>query len=270
MSGEPSDAIAGEQQPKENKEPDTNTTGSQFKAPRDLASPGATEELESSSEDLESGTSAKPVKRRWRPGQGFYNWATALIALIALLISADSWIKLNSKPDVSVQLSPRLDTLYKGQEAHVNVGPAFQVLNRTDRLVIISNAQLELRKRGVSERRSLTWSQLGDWGKVGEDVYFMYKSLPAPILIAADTVQSPVLKFIAMNWKFTPGVWDGTVTFHREDGASLSESFCLKIEPSDIQWMEHGENQNTPRRYRNDSLAISSEPLDCYRYSPVQ
>lgn len=83
MSGEPSDATTGEQQAKQNKEPDK-------KGPRDLATLEAAEELYSSSENLENGTSAKPAKRPWRPGQGFYNWITALIALIALLISADS------------------------------------------------------------------------------------------------------------------------------------------------------------------------------------
>lgn len=264
MSDESSDdATAGEQQLKHNKEPD-------IEAPRDLATPEAAEEQYDSSEALENGTSTKPVKRPWKPGQGFYNWATALIALIALLISADSWVKLNSKPNVSVQLSPRIDTLYKDQETHVNIGPSFQILNRTDRLAFISDVQLELRKRGAPDRRSLTWSQLGDWGKVGEDIYFMYESLPVPILIAANGVQSPILKFITRNWRFTPGMWDGTVTFHREDGTSFSKSFCLKMAPSDVQWMEDEGNQNKPRRYRNDSLTISSGPPDCYRYSPVQ
>jgi hypothetical protein len=203
------------------------------------------------------------------------SWVGAVVGAAALTLSIFNSIALNKKPDVDIALPHvvRIRQLPGGTKLYIQ--PALHARSTTERSEVIKQVELRLRpaKAGVPEP-AFFWYEISsltpDPNPKSRYWYIVkYLADPTPLLINKNRPQLPTLQFMARNWTFPEGRYEGSLILQRaSEQGPLTQNFCLFISHdavedirSDPSWL-HDFRDNVPGKQRADSKG-------CYVLNPL-
>lgn len=174
-------------------------------------------------------------RRPWTVGSaGNPGWLTALvpvaISLVSLALSVYTIIEANREPQI--WLSPPVFVKLAMKPAYAvpwdtGVRPRFFVqprlvsTARNDRVVAISDLQLEVAPPGGGPPLPFTWMEQGTWQYEPESGTETYLKLadPAPLVVSPTSPQLPICLFVGPpDWRWQPGTYTVTIVASRSDG----------------------------------------------------
>jgi hypothetical protein len=136
----------------------------------------------------------------------------------------------------------------------VIIQPSFTVVDKTDRVGLISSMEILLKKRGGNPDDAgvpLQWNEVGELRRPPEGRQrYVFTADPAPFIVTQESPQSPVLLFQYVGRDFEPGIWDATLRIRRAADQETTEAkFCLDINDDTMQVVDEPDRV---RRLRND------------------
>ncbi|NBE50369.1 hypothetical protein [Streptomyces boluensis] len=148
--------------------------------------------------------------------------------------------------------------------------PTLSTTQNSDRVKMASTLKLTLHRQsagGAEESPQFIWDESGKWeyDPPTGGLAYVPAADPAPMVVHRDTPKSPVARFIAKRWSFSPGRYEGRLEVHRpEGGKPLMANFCLYLSDGDVQTLQDPANRTRLYMFRNDDPTTRSQHGDCY------
>ncbi|MFF0127321.1 hypothetical protein ACFYTG_16565 [Streptomyces mirabilis] len=220
-------------------------------------------------------TPRRPAKsRRRRRFDAVHKWSATAAAVVALAISLYNFAELQRQPTLDMTL-PHLIRLEKaGNEVHFYVQPTVATRFKSENVEVIRDARLYLTPSGSissSKRPAFYWRESEAWSFDSNTgtVNPAWSSDPAPFIVSQDKPQQPSFEFLAGNWMYKAGRYEGSIELRRSaDHTPLIKRFCLIISDAAVNELTHPQPPDqTIRFFRNDlpKFTASGNSPDCYR-----
>jgi hypothetical protein len=197
-------------------------------------------------------------------------WIASLTALAALVISTIVLVRQSGYPEIIVTLPPRIRVEIDDSTSNPNlmfIQPTFSVVEKTDRVGLVSSMRVELKKRGGPEELRLQWDETGEWrlNPEGRGTTYEFMADPTPLVITQEAPRSPQALF-QTNGKYTAGTWDAMLIVNRAaDQPDLKIPFCLIMQEELVNRMN--ERLGSTISLWNDTAngsTVENRPAQCY------
>ncbi|MFF1739449.1 hypothetical protein [Streptomyces mirabilis] len=203
-----------------------------------------------------------------------HKWSATAAAVVALAVSLYNFAVLQRQPNVDMAL-PHLFRLEKsGNGVRFYVQPTVSTRFKSENVEVIRDARLRLTptdSASSSKQPLFYWRQSVTWyyDPETDTVNNRWSSDPAPFLVSQDKPEQPSFDFLADNWMYRAGRYEGSLELLRSgDHPPLVESFCLIISEAAVNELKNPQPPNqTIRFFRNDlpKFASSGKSSNCYR-----
>ncbi|MFD8411709.1 hypothetical protein ACFV2Q_08080 [Streptomyces sp. NPDC059650] len=203
-----------------------------------------------------------------------HKWSATAAAVVALVISLYNFAELQRQPNVDMTL-PHLLRLEKlGNGVRLYVQPTVSTRFKSENVEVVRDARLQLTptdSTSISKRPVFYWRESVTWyyDPDTDTVNNHWSSDPAPFLVSQDKPQQPSFEFLADNWMYQAGRYEGTLELSRSgDHALLTTKFCLIISEAAVNELRNPQPPDqTIRFFRNDlpKFASSGSASGCYR-----
>ncbi|MFJ8195607.1 hypothetical protein [Streptomyces sp. NPDC096152] len=194
--------------------------------------------------------------------------------MVALIISLYNFAQLQRQPNVDVTLPHLLRLEKHGNGVRFYVQPTVSTRLKSENVVVIRNARLQLTLTGsipASKQPAFYWRESVTWyyDLNTDTVNNHWGGDPAPFIVSQDKPQQPSFEFLADNWMYKAGRYEGSLELLRSGGqAPLIKRFCLIASESAVNELQNPQPPDqTIRFFRNDlpKFASSGTSSNCYR-----
>ncbi|MFF5808908.1 hypothetical protein [Streptomyces sp. NPDC012746] len=205
------------------------------------------------------------------PGKGvphgvLQGWISAVISLTALGLSIVSLTLSMDPPSVNTTL-PHILRIGQKDNTFIFLQPVLSTRKKAQDVEIITDIQLELRPERPadrSKRPKFWWDEVIKWKGEPEDGY-SHISDPTLFMVTQGEPQQPVLSFVAEDWSFAVGTYQGTLTLKRESSQEpVTTKFCLTITDNDLKEFRDQKDPTWWFPYRNDDPDEVEKYYGCY------
>ena len=189
-------------------------------------------------------------------------WTATATGIAAFVLSVINFVQLQRDARIDLAL-PAMVRIAQGRDySLVFMQPLLSTRQDTDGVDVAVTMKLSL--RGPGRQPQFVWDETGEWkydSATGGLAYAPARD-PAPMIVDRDTPQSPVARFVATGWRFSPGRYEGILEVQRADGGRVRRDFCLHLEPKDVVWLESHTGYD---QYRSDAPpAAATRHGECY------
>ncbi|WP_017236158.1 hypothetical protein [Streptomyces sp. SS] len=181
----------------------------------------------------------EPPRRRSGFG-ALHSWIATITGLAALVLSIFNFWLLQRDPRVDASLPAVLRIAGGADFTHIYLQPTLSTSQDTDGVDVVETLKFRLHDTssdpGTSDPEFI-WDESGKWQyyEPTDALNYFPDGDPVAMVVARDTPQRPVVRFVARGWRIAAGRYDAVLEVHRgSDETPLLKHFCLSLSPSDI------------------------------------
>lgn len=208
--------------------------------------------------------------RRHRRLAAVHLWSATFTGLAALVLSVLNFVIFQKDARIDVKLPAILRIGGGSDYTLVWLQPTLSTTQNSDRVKMASTLKLKMQRQSAGSTENapqFIWDESGKWeyDPPTGGLAYVPATDPAPMVVNRDTPKSPVARFIAKGWIFSPGRYEGTLEVHRpEGGKPLMSDFCLYLSAGDVKTIQDPANRKRLYMFRNDDPTSDSQHGDCY------
>jgi hypothetical protein len=201
------------------------------------------------------------------------SWITIATSLAALMLSISNFVALRSYPEVTITL-PNVVRIAQGEDVWFYMQPTLSAREKTDKVEVFTEVELHIEAIKISmvNSPSFFWDESGafNYDSNSNALTYVRTADPSPLPVSPEKPQQPLMLFNSLNWNFSAGRYDGSLTFNRANGGiPLLAKFCL-ILSSEGSVALHKAGQYGMIEFRRDiSGARKATRQGCYELSPT-
>jgi hypothetical protein len=174
-------------------------------------------------------------------------WVPLVASLVSLVLSVGSIVIATRDPSV-LMILPDQVRFAQGEGigyAYAYLQPTFVSTGANDRVEVIRDITLTVRRLDDGESVELAWDEVGTFtfDPADDSLTYEYVSDAAPLLVAPDSAENPLALFQGPEgWLLTPGRYEVDVRATREVAASeLEGDFQIELAEEQVAFLNEAD-----------------------------